>query len=74
MIIFELSTLYIHEKENTSLNLIKNYEILTKECLENHFIHGKFFMQACFIRKNSQSLGCVSDIAEVWFLYICEIL
>lgn len=30
MIIFELSTLYIHEKENTSLNLIKNYEILTR--------------------------------------------
>ena len=57
-----------------SLNLIKNYEILTRTCLENHFIHGKFFMQACFIRKNSRSPGCVSGIAEVWFLYICEIL
>ena len=31
-------------------------------------------VQACFIRKDSQSPGCVSDIAEVWFLYICEIL
>ena len=39
MIIFELSTLYIHEKENTSLNLIKKYEILTRDCLENHFVH-----------------------------------
>ena len=73
MIIFELSTLYIHEKENTSLNLIKKYEILTRDCLENHFVH-RGGVQACFIRKDSQSPGCVSDIAEVWFLYICEIL
>lgn len=49
MIIFELSTLYIHEKKNTSLNLIKNYEILTRTCPLNS---NEFKIIEIYIKSN----------------------